>query len=640
MSTRRGNIALLLLSALVLQCLYWPLSSYLNASSAVPRDHIITEFGIAEIDAPTLEEALHAEFLTETVLWRDYIEPPKYLAFKGEFEIADIPEYDIGIGAAFFVDNYALYVNGFLVSAYGRLEHPSTYHGKRREIVRVSRGLLRPGKNEVLALGAQNKSPEVAVSAMLIGDYSKIMEATKRKRFMFNQYKWISIIVSGLLSLLCFVLLPRTRNKTLPLWLGILAGAICLRVAFNLYFGSFGGGANRSFIYHAITALIPVAWLGFANAWCDVPANSRIQKTTTLTYISLLAVFALLIFSTIDNGLKYTQIIADYTGLILMIVAAARIVWHVINHDEPRYWEFGIIALGVSLTLIDYFTFAFFKVDYGHSNIVGLIILIGLVGGILRRSIGVFESLGSMNSELQDRLAIREEEIRTRFAELEVIRRQRDIANERQRILRDMHDGIGAQLVVLLSAARSGELKPDALEAAITQSLTDLRLMIDSLDSVSSDFAVALGTFRMRILPTLEASGYTFNWDLDRLPIGVEVAPKTVLNIYRILQEAIANVIRHADANTISVSLRPSEPDDATESYDIEISDNGKGFGQRVISKGRGLSSMKKRAKDIGATITITDSAEGLTILIGQISTSEESAKTVELDYGTTPSMG
>ena len=72
------------------------------------------------------------------------------------------------------------------------------------------------------------------------------------------------------------------------------------------------------------------------------------------------------------------------------------------------------------------------------------------------------------------------------------------------------------------------------------------------------------------------------------------------MNIYRIIQEAINNTIKYAEADAIEVSITENKSE-----LQIEIKDNGLGFDQKNIELGNGINNMRKRARDIGANLDI-----------------------------------
>jgi signal transduction histidine kinase len=72
------------------------------------------------------------------------------------------------------------------------------------------------------------------------------------------------------------------------------------------------------------------------------------------------------------------------------------------------------------------------------------------------------------------------------------------------------------------------------------------------------------------------------------------------MNIYRIIQEAINNAIKYAEASMIKVDILKQD-----KNIQFKITDNGKGFEKNNLKQGNGLNNMKKRAKEIGADIDI-----------------------------------
>lgn len=75
---------------------------------------------------------------------------------------------------------------------------------------------------------------------------------------------------------------------------------------------------------------------------------------------------------------------------------------------------------------------------------------------------------------------------------------------------------------------------------------------------------------------------------------------KTGMNVYRIIQEAVNNAIKHAEASNIEVRVEAQENVST-----ISIKDNGKGFNPDQIENGNGLNSMKKRAEELKASFDI-----------------------------------
>lgn len=173
--------------------------------------------------------------------------------------------------------------------------------------------------------------------------------------------------------------------------------------------------------------------------------------------------------------------------------------------------------------------------------------------------------------------------------------------------MRDMHDGIGGQLISATAAARGGakEELVDSLEVA----LTDLRLMIDSFEPVYGDLTTVLGIIRMRLEKRLNNHGLHFDWQVDDIAEVPDLAPHKVLQVMRIIEEAVTNIVRHANAKKITVMARDGiNKGDA--GVFVEIKDDGKGIDDN-IRKGRGLDNMNRRAEAIGGKLLITAANPG-----------------------------
>jgi len=202
--------------------------------------------------------------------------------------------------------------------------------------------------------------------------------------------------------------------------------------------------------------------------------------------------------------------------------------------------------------------------------------------------------------------ALREQQQRAHEAEQE-----RTLLLERQRLMRDMHDGVGSHLIALLRLADSGaggEAMADLLRSAIE----DLRLTIDSLEPLEHDLATLLATLRTRVGRRLETAGLKLEWHMADMPPLPWLEPALALQVLRLIQEAMTNVIKHAQARTLSLSAH--QQGDALE---VRIEDDGCGFDAAVPRAGRGLASMRRRAQTLGAALHwVSTSGEGTRVCL------------------------
>ena len=115
-----------------------------------------------------------------------------------------------------------------------------------------------------------------------------------------------------------------------------------------------------------------------------------------------------------------------------------------------------------------------------------------------------------------------------------------------------------------------------------------------------------LGAFRARIEPRVEAAGAQLIWEIGDVGDAQVFGPDKALQLYRILQEACTNALKHGQPDRIAVTLARSDS-----GIELSLSDNGRGFDPSTAQAGRGLSNMRYRAERIGAQIRIVSSAAG-----------------------------
>lgn len=235
--------------------------------------------------------------------------------------------------------------------------------------------------------------------------------------------------------------------------------------------------------------------------------------------------------------------------------------------------------------------------------------------------------LGAPISVWRDGLALRE---RLRQARSESLRKDQVIADqqqaldneirnaaileERQRFARDMHDGIGGHLQGLLMRVRADRIDSGDIAAELQSGLTDLRLMVDSLDQVDTGLYAALEGFRVRAGPQLAAAGIALDWQLAEAVRDAALDPRATLSLFRMLQEGVSNCIRHAGAQSlrIGIDLEPGQG-----MLIAELADDGCGFDPAAAQSGKGLANLQQRGVKLGGSTAVTSSpGEGTCVRI------------------------
>ena len=257
--------------------------------------------------------------------------------------------------------------------------------------------------------------------------------------------------------------------------------------------------------------------------------------------------------------------------------------------------------------------------DITHSVVPqALLVLVMAMGWVVveRYSMQV-KRYRSLNESLEERVADRERELEKTFVAI----RQQSESNatliERARIMRDIHDGVGAQLVGLLNAVKRNShtefnaTSAEQIEQMASSALDELRMAVDALQPVNGDIATVLATLRYRLQQRLKDAGIEVIWNVEDLPLLDKLTPSAVLDIQRILLESFTNVIRHAQATQLKVSGGVIVSGDQTHSLiRLSVEDNGIGMSAGE-SEGHGIRNMKLRSKVVGANFSIESPMPG-----------------------------
>lgn len=383
-----------------------------------------------------------------------------------------------------------IYFNNIQIGSSDDIALPSD----RAAIVRLPEGFWQDGHNTldiIYPTTARSLHPPLAVIAPLdsglavIDRYLAVDSATRTL-----------IVAAGLLSaLMGFVILTMLPQKAERRWLSALQSLLLtVMAAFSLNTGS--------------PPLFPVSALLIAFALLFV-------VTIALAYRTVLAEP----FAWPKAALLGLQ---PSAGLCLFIGLAGTI-WGA----DFEIWPSVATAAGLGLALV---SFVFACMDRSR---IGL----HLIGN-------TFEKARNRERLIRNQRATISKQSETLEAEIH----RRAILEERERFSRDIHDGLGGSLLSLLVQVRSGKLGPQEIENALEANLDELRMMVDSMDQSERSLNAALSTFQARIRSVFGSAGIQLNWVQPEIRLPEKASPDFILHLYRILQEAGSNIIRHSNA--------------------------------------------------------------------------------------------
>ncbi len=368
--------------------------------------------------------------------------------------------------------------------------------------------------------------------------------------------------------------LPRHDDPTVEIWYDVVVNLAIVWVMWLIYLIVLRFDPRR---VAWVEWALPIYVLGMSvlalPIWhfdADVGLLFHVFNTSVAAGIT-----ALIVRLAIRGGTE-TRVIA--VALVLALLAGA--------HDVALL---GLVVHPESIYLLPYSS---------------LLVFGSFLFAVQRRYVRAIDQHEALSNSLAERLAQREAELNANHARLRELERDQALVGERQRLMHDMHDGLGSALLTTLAAVERGQLPQLAVAEALRNCVEDLRLVIDSLEPMEHNLVTLLATIRYRLGPRLEAAGLSLVWDVQDLPELPWLEAPGVLHLLRLLQEALTNALKHARATQISVSTLT-----LADGVEVRIEDNGLGFepdGVNVGTRGRGLRSMVQRARRLGGELQLT----------------------------------
>lgn len=189
---------------------------------------------------------------------------------------------------------------------------------------------------------------------------------------------------------------------------------------------------------------------------------------------------------------------------------------------------------------------------------------------------------------------------------------------ERKRIASDLHDGLAQNLVMLKMGIRNFNLSDQAQQEKLNYYSGELDTMIEETRRISHNMMpgvlVDLGLLKAlkSLIAGLNANHPALSTTLSVNEPFTQLSPEIEIQLYRIIQELLNNVIKHAGATVCDIRLSSG-----SDGVCVELKDNGKGFERNSIKTGIGLQNIESRVNSLQGTLRIdTQLNKGTTVAI------------------------
>ncbi len=503
------------------------------------------------------------------------------------------------------VHNAEIYINNIQAGRAGEFADPVSRHHNDPLLLSFPAIMLKPGHNTIDIRVKAADHRQGFLSQVYVAPQHELKPYWRFKHFVRVQFiEWVSVVmfVFSIVILMFWVARPQDS----------IYGIFALELAF-------WGMHNLNLFVHEIpfSSRLWEALIMSTLGWTVITMiffNHRFVGEGWRVVERICQLFAvvgvgMLFLPDIAMILEFGYRVWDAFLLIIggyALVHLLRVYWHREETDVYLMMLAGIPILVFGLHDI-------LLVNHLIDRQQGLVIQYSVIPAVLlfswfllRRFVRSINQAEDLTRTLEQRVDDNRRKIHQQYEQLKVLEHQKLLSEERERIMRDMHDGVGGQLVTVLNLlqTQTGEVFNRAAQR-VSRSLIDLHFVIDSLDPEQSDLPTLLGTMRMRLAEQIESAGIQLEWAVTDLPEVSQMTPGRCLHVMRIVQEAITNAIKHSGGQSLCVATG-----ETGRKVFIDIIDNGTGIGHPDI-QGHGLSNMQYRASMLGAELELISSDKG-----------------------------
>jgi two-component system sensor histidine kinase UhpB len=547
---------------------------------------------------------------------------PGLVRFEIPFEVAD-PTRDLALylGARRSIQEIRL--NGHVIKPNVPLDSFSGGAGWEPVFYMLPASELRAGTNDVAVLVASEGFAHV-FPEFQIGPAEDVARAYGFGRLFNVDLPLVAIGILLFTALLCLAVnwpkADRPRIRALVVLLAIWALG-SYSVTFSPPFAL--SRETTILAYYSLATALPIAaaWYVMHQTGSSPRARGLLLATWATAEAYLVGVTLLVGAALVDprrwlGSFQYLNlalsVLAGLGGLLLLARALAR-------ERGRQGLERVLLMICLTAVLVDTADSVFklhvpfqpsIPLTFYTAPLAGLLLGLGMVAALAREATLARRVVSTANAVLAERLAAREAQLAAVHEREKLLLAQRAALEERQRIVRDMHDGVGGRLLGLQMQLRHGQPAQDRVEFAVTSSLADLRLMVDTLDAPEATLSDALLGFERRLREQLQGSGIALAFDTALTDADPVFGTGATLQLLRLLQEAVSNACRHARAKHIAIRAARVHGD-----LVLTVDDDGIGIDPGA-PPGRGLASMQARAAALGATLRIEPAAPGTRVCV------------------------
>lgn len=506
--------------------------------------------------------------------------------------------------------NAAFYFNGHYLGDGGQFAEPIARNWNNPFLYSLPLPLWRSGENTLL-IRLRSDPGWGLLSPVEVGDYQHLRQDYEWRHFLQIELTQGLTMMLLAASILVLVVWWRRRHEAQYFWFGMACFFWAVFSSYLVVRDIWLPGPLFRWISHLALDTWAVCMVMFVIRYLK-------QQRPRLEH-------ALILFPLLAGLLTaLPQIWQGYAFLVTHLITYSLIVWLTFLVGKGwwigRWREHGLLLAGLLALLLagshDLLTSApwwhWLPEEKAHLvvkhrmilfNYAAPMVLLFLTGHLGRRFASALGEAETLNRELESRVAASRAALTESYEQRSSLERDTARAEERERIYRDLHDDIGAKLLSLAIRA------PDPQAADIARSaLQDLRDVVSRSNAADAPLLDLLADRRSEIESRCASARLRLVWNQpEDLPDRVLSAGEA-LHLGRILRESISNVLRHAGADSVVVSIHA-----AGGGYQISVEDDGRNPAKKP---GRGMRNMMARAEQLGGKIEWTWGERGCRVFL------------------------
>ncbi len=447
----------------------------------------------------------------------------------------------------------------------------------------------------------KNAKPFAMLPEVLIGHHQVLNDMYLKRYFLqIKVSEWGSVlsIVMGLFGLLLWL---KRREDVHYAFFSLLC---------------FSWSAVLFYLYLPISPLESGTWLKVAYFFAELSGvflfffislflESYSKKIAALSaFLCVLTILVYVIFPLHE---------AHYMMMFMHLYTTGLVIFALYKSSHSAYYkglfEAKVISIGLGLVMllvsIDIVRFGVAastwsappELTFMQHGVLFLLITFFLL--IVKRFNDAIDESKALNESLEHQVSTAKEQLREHYEESKRLELGKVAEEERQALMRDLHDDLGAKLFSIVSSSDSNEKTELGREALI--SMKDL---VAQANDRNNDLNAAIISSCSEMEARLKSKRMDLLLDRDPSLDEITVAPQTCYHLRRIIREATTNILKHSHASSVFVQYRFGTQ------LELKISDNGVGMDLDNVA-GNGLRNIRYRVQQLNGCVDISSKKNG-----------------------------